>query len=356
MIGDRGANGLVSREVHLVARPNGTPSLDHFSLASSNVTAPGPGELLVRNLWLSVDPYMRNRMDAAAGYQPPNPLPGLAGFYVGAFELNQPMLGGAIGQVVQSASPDFAEGDYVESMLGWREYAAASDTAFRKLNPNPDIPLSAYLGALGMTGLTAYAGLFAVGQLAPGETLFVSAAAGSVGTVACQLAKARDCRVVGTAGSRTKVNWLTEVAGIDRAIDYKSCGDLSTALADACPNGIDLHLANVGGEHLDAALANMSNFGRIAISGMVDSYNRGTITPLSNLFMAVRRSLRIEGYTQLSYQHLLPRLREEAGTLIQRQKLFFPETIVEGLESAPQAFLDLFEGKNVGKMVVRVSP
>lgn len=349
------ASGLISREVHLVARPRGLPSLDDFAVVGSRVASLGPGELRVRNLWMSVDPYMRNRMDAAVGYKPPNPLPGLAGFYVGQFELNRPMLGGAIGQVVESNSTDFAEGDYVESMLGWRDYAVAPAAAFRKVEPKPGIPLSAYLGALGMTGLTAYAGLFAVGRLAAGETLFVSAAAGSVGTVACQLGKAHDCRVVGTAGSDEKCRWLEQVAGIDRAINYRTCSDLTAALAEACPGGINLHLANVGGAHLDAALANMSNFGRIAISGMVDSYNEGTATPVSNLFMAVRRSLRIEGYTQLNHEHLIPQLHEEAGALIQQRRLHLPETAIEGLENAPQAFLDLFEGKNLGKMVVRVA-
>lgn len=346
---------IVSREVHLVRRPHKMPALDNFAVATVNIAPPGTGEVLARNSWMSVDPYMRNRMNAGPGYAPSESMPGLPGYYVGAFELNQPMLGGAIGEVVASNSPEFAVGDIVESMLGWREYALGPPSAFRKIDPLPGVPLSAYLGTLGMTGLTAYAGLFAIGSLRHSEALFVTSAAGAVGTLACQLAKAHGCYVVGTAGSVEKCNWLEEVVGIDRAINYRTCDDLAGALASAFPTGINLHLANVGGAQLDAALLNMANFGRIAISGFIESYNEGAASPVLNLFMAVRRSLRVQGYTQLDHEHLIPKLHAEVGGLIRDGRLSIRETVAEGIENAAQAFLDLFGGTSQGKMVVRLN-
>lgn len=343
-----------SREVHLVARPEGEPVQANFSVKSVAVRMPSEGELLVRNMWISVDPYMRNRMTAGVGYKPSHLQEGMSAAYVGAFQLDEPMLGGAVGEVIISNSPDYAVGEFVESMLGWREYAVGSAKAFRKVSPLPGVSLSTYLGALGMTGLTAYAGMVAVGQMRTGDAVFVSGAAGAVGSLACQLAKAHGCFVVGSSGSDAKCRWLEDVVGIDLAINYRTCGDLSNALAVAFPDGIDLHLANVGGVQLDAALINMANFGRVAISGFVESYNEGLTSPVYNLFMAVRRSLRVEGYTQLNHERLIPRLHEEVSTLITNGKISIQETVVEGIENAPQAFLDLFRGLNTGKMVVRV--
>jgi NADPH-dependent curcumin reductase CurA len=305
---------------------------------------------------MSVDPYMRGRMSEFPPYMPP----GLAGVarqesYVPPFEIGGTLDGAAVGQVILSRSTVFAAGDYVESMLGWREYAIGPAEAFQRVDP-AIAPLSAFLGALGMPGLTAYAGLTRVGEVRNGESVLVSAAAGAVGSVVCQLAKARGCRVVGTAGSDEKCAWLETVAGIDKAINYKTCGDLNAALGNAFPDGIDIYFANVAGRQLEAAIDYMRPFGRIPICGMVDQYNDHTPTPgPANLFKTVQKSLRLQGFIVLSYFDLIPEFHAEAAALIRAGRLKSEETIAHGIENAPRAFLDIFSGRNLGKMLVRLA-
>ena len=332
---------MTSKEVRLRSRPTGLPQESDFELAAVAVTQPGEGEVLVRNLWMSVDPYMRGRMTDRKSYIPP-------------FQIGQPLEGGAIGQIVESRSPDLAVGEFVLSMMGWREIAVGKAVAFQKIDPTLG-PVEAYLGVLGMPGLTAYTGLVRIAQLKDGEAVFVSAAAGAVGSVACQISKARGCYVVGSAGSDDNCRWLTDVAGIDRAINYKTCGDLNQAVGDAFPKGIDVYFDNVGGTHLEAALNHMSRFGRIALCGMIEQYNSAVPVPgPSNLAQAVARSLRLQGFIVSNHFDLMPQFLSEVGPLVKAGRLKWQVTVEEGIENAPKAMLRLFVGNKAGKMLVRL--
>ncbi len=334
---------LVSREIRLKARPPGLPRESDFELAETEVPQPEEGQFLVRNIWMSVDPYMRGRMVNQESYVPP-------------FQLGEPLQGGAIGQVVASQHSRFAVGDYVSSLFGWREYFLSSGEGVRQVDRNLG-PLEAQLGALGMTGLTAYVGLFRIGKLADGEQVFVSAASGAVGSVVCQLAKAHGCYVVGSAGSAAKCEWLEEQAGIDRAINYKSCGSLSRAVRQAFPQGIDLYFENVGGAHLQAALGSMNPLGRIVLCGMISQYNNTEPEPgPSNLILAISRSLRLQGFIVSDHLELTGQFQEEMKRLIAERRMKWKQTVEEGIENAPRAFLKLFSGENFGKMLVRIGP
>ena len=332
-----------SKEIRLKARPVGMPKDSDFELATADVPGPKDGEVLVRNIWMSVDPYMRGRMMDRESYVPP-------------FQIGSPLEGGAIGQVVESRSDKLKVGDYVNHMLGWREFAVGDASGFTKVDPSVG-PIEAYLGVLGMPGMTAYAGLMRIGELKDGETVFVSAASGAVGSVVCQLAKAHGCYVVGSAGSDEKCKWLEEVAGIDKAINYKTCGDLNKAVANAFPKGIDVYFENVGGKHLEAAIENMRPFGRLALCGMIEQYNATEPTPgPSNIIMAVGKSLKLQGFIVSNHFDLLPKFMEEMGPLIKSGKMQWQETVEEGIENAPKAFLKLFTGGNTGKMLVKIGP
>ena len=245
----------VSREIRLKNRPVGLPRESDFELATVPTPTPGAGEVLVRNLYMSVDPYMRGRMLDQPSYVQP-------------FQVGQPLDGGCVGQVVQSQGGKLQVGDYVLGRKGWREYYVSDGAELTKIDPNL-APVQTYLGTLGMPGLTAYVGLLDIGRPKAGETVFVSAAAGAVGTVVCQIAKLQGCRVVGSAGAPDKVAWLREVAGVDAAFNYKDVGSLTAELGKHCPNGIDVYFENVGGAHLEAALDHMNSFGRIALCGMI---------------------------------------------------------------------------------------
>ena len=334
---------LVSKEIRLKARPLGLPQQSDFELAETEVPQPEEGQFLVRNIWMSVDPYMRGRMINQESYVPP-------------FQLGEPLQGSAIGQVVASQHSRFAVGDYVSSFLGWREYFLSNGEGVRQVDRSLG-PLEAQLGALGMTGLTAYVGLFRIGKLADGEQVFVSAAAGAVGSVVCQLAKAHGCYVVGSAGSAAKCEWLEEQAGIDRAINYKGCGSLSRAVRRAFPQGIDLYFENVGGAHLQAALGSMNPLGRIVLCGMISQYNNTEPEPgPNNLILAISKSLRLQGFIVSDHLDLAPRFQEEMKRLIAERRMKWKETVEEGIENAPRAFLKLFSGENFGKMLVRIGP
>jgi NADPH-dependent curcumin reductase CurA len=342
----------VSREIRLKRRPSGLPTLDCFELAKVELPALAPGQVLIRNQWLSVDPYMRARMDERESYIDP-------------FRLGEALEGGAIGEVLESANPDFKPGDCVEHMLGWREYAiwppaARGDGALsalaglHKRDPKR-LPPQAYLGVAGVPGMTAYAGLTFIGRPEAGETVFVSGAAGAVGSIACQIAKIRGCRVVGSAGSDDKVDWLERRAGVDAAINYRKAGDLRAALGAACPGGIDVYLENVGGAHLEAALECMNQRGRIVISGLISQYNAtGPVPGPSNFFNILVKSLRVQGFIVLEFQDRAAEFVRDLSAWIRDGRIVWEETIMEGIERTPEAFLALFSGGNLGKMLVKV--
>lgn len=336
-------SNIVSKEIRLKARPQGMPKLSDFEVASREISAIGAGEVLVRNSWMSVDPYMRGRMMDRESYVPP-------------FQIGGVLEGGAVGQVVASNDPTLKVGDHVQSMMGWREYATGKAAAFQKIDPTLG-PIEAYLGVLGMPGMTAYAGLFRIGELKDGETVFVSAASGAVGSVVCQLAKAHGCHVVGSAGSDEKCEWLVKTAGIDKAINYKTCGDLNKAVAAAFPKGIDVYFENVGGAHLEAAINSMRPFGRMALCGMISQYNDTTPAPgPSNIIQAVGKSLKLQGFIVSNHFDLAPTFYAEMGKLIKAGKMHWEETVEDGIEHAPDAFLKLFTGGNFGKMLVKIGP
>ena len=332
-----------SREIRLKSRPVGLPKDSDFELATVELPAPKSGEVLVRNLWMSVDPYMRGRMYDRPSYVPP-------------FQLGAALQGGAIGRVVASASDKLKPGDTVSHALGWREQVVGPAEGFQPVDASV-APLQAYLGTLGMPGLTAYVGLNVIAGLKDGDTVFVSAASGAVGAVACQLAKARGCHVVGSAGSDDKCRWLEREAGIDKAINYKTCGDLTKAVGAAFPQGIDVYFENVGGVHLEAALTHMKRFGRIALCGMISGYNDTSPRPgPSNLMLAVGKCLKLQGFIVSNHLDQTAAFRAEAGRLIKAGKLKWQETVEQGLENAPKAFLKLFSGENSGKMLVKLAP
>ncbi|TAL13318.1 MAG: NADP-dependent oxidoreductase [Frankiales bacterium] len=330
-----------AREWHLIARPTGMPQSSDFELVEVPVRAPGEGEVVVRNLFLSVDPYMRGRMNDIKSYVPP-------------FALGEPMDGGAVGEVVASTVDTHAVGDLVLHMSGWREVAVGPAKAFSVL-PATGLPPSYHLGVLGMPGLTAYAGLFEVAGFQDGETVFVSGAAGAVGSLVGQLVKARGGRVVGSAGSAEKVRRLTEELGFDAAFDYKA-GPVAEQLAAAAPDGIDVYFDNVGGEHLEAAIGALHQHGRIAVCGMIGAYN-ATEPPAAprNLTQVVGKRLRLQGFIVSDHGHLRQQFREEVGAMLADGRVRAQETVVDGIESVVEAFVGLLSGDNTGKMVVRLA-
>jgi NADPH-dependent curcumin reductase CurA len=330
------------REWHLVSRPQGWPVADDFALREGPVAAPGEGEILVRNLHLSVDPYMRGRMNDVKSYVPP-------------FQLDEPMTGGAVGMVVASQAEGFAPGDHVLHDLGWREYATFKAKHATKVSPEL-APLTTYLGVLGMPGLTAYAGLLEVASMKKGDAVFVSGAAGAVGSQVGQIAKLKGAsRVIGSAGSDEKVRLLTEEYGFDAAFNYKS-GPVADQLKEAAPSGIDVYFDNVGGDHLEAAIGRLNVHGRATICGMIAQYN-STEPPAAprNLAMVIGKRLRLQGLLVMDHQDLMPQFIEEVSAWIRSGELKYRETVVEGVEHAAAAFLGLLKGENTGKMIVSLA-
>lgn len=332
-----------NHEIRLKNRPVGMPRETDFEIVETPVPEPGQGEALVRNIYMSVDPYMRGRMIDRESYVPP-------------FQLGAPLEGACVGRVVRSNSNKFQEGDRVLSMLGWREYYLSDGLGLSKIDPALG-PIQAYLSVLGMTGMTAYVGLLAVGRPKIGETLFVSAASGAVGSAVCQIGKIAGCRVVGSAGSPEKVAWLEEEAGVDAAFNYKETADLTAEVGRLCPDGIDIYYENVGGEHLEAALAHMNTFGRVVLCGMISQYNAVEPAPgPRNLFMAIPKRLRLQGFIIGDHADRRPEFLSDMGKWVAEGRVKWKETIVEGLENAPKAFIGLFSGENFGKMLVKVGP
>ena len=331
-----------SREIRLRNRPTGLPSERDFELARVPIPEPGQGEVLVRNIYMSVDPYMRGRMVDRESYTPP-------------FQLGQPLTGGCVGQVVASKG-GLRVGDYVLGMQGWREHYISDGAGLTQVDPNV-APLQTYLGTLGMPGMTAYVGLLDIGQPQEGDTVFVSAASGAVGSIVCQIARIKGCRVVGSAGSDEKVAWLCDQAGVDAAFNYKTVDRLSAELARHCPNGIDVYFDNVGGKHLEAALTHMNAFGRVVLCGMISQYNLTTPAPgPRNLVVAVGRRLTLRGFIVSDHWDRLPQFTADMGAWIAQGEIQWKETVVEGIENAPRAFISLFKGENFGKMLVKIGP
>ena len=331
---------ITSREIRLAARPKGIPSAANFTLAQTELAPLPDQQVLVRNRFMSVDPYMRGRMNDRKSYVPP-------------FEVGQPLEGGAVGEVIASRAGEFKPGDIVTSNFGWREYFVASPKHLHPVNREVE-PLSVYLGALGMTGMTAWVGLN-LAELKAGEVIFISGAAGAVGCVAGQLAKLRGCRVIGSAGSAGKVKFLREECGFDGAFDYKA-GPVHEQLKLAAPDGIDVYFDNVGGDTLEAALSALRVRGRIIACGAISVYNDEKPRPgPANLFNFITKRLTMKGFIVRDWLDRQGEFEKEVGEYLRAGKLKSQETVVKGIENAVGAFLGLFDGKNVGKMVVELT-
>jgi NADPH-dependent curcumin reductase CurA len=325
-----------SREVHLIERPQGLPVPQQFRIVEAEVPEPADGQLLVQNIYMSVDPAMRPRL-------------------AGATMLNEAMMGGAIGRVLKSRNPAFNVGDHVESMNGFREYFVSDGKGLSKLDAD-GMPLVAYMSVLGLTGLTAYGGLLVIGALKDGENVFVSAAAGAVGSVAAQIAKIKGCYVIGSAGSDEKCRWLKEDLGLDVAINYKK-GELRTSLKAAAAKGIDVYFENVGGEHLNAALPRMNALGRIAVCGMISAYNNfGAVSePVTTLSNMIYNRITMRGFVFYEFESKRAQFLKDMKRWIKDGRLKYRTTIQEGIEAAPTALIGLFTGANTGKMVVQLA-
>jgi NADPH-dependent curcumin reductase CurA len=332
---------IAAREIHLKSRPDGLPSLGNFEVVSRTLPEPVPGQILVRTTWMSVDPYMRGRMRDRPSYIAP-------------FQLGAALEGAAVGVVERSADDRFKPGDLVSHFSGWRDYTIVDASAVSKID-TAAAPEPAWLGPLGVPGFTAYVGLGLIGELKAGETIFISAAAGAVGSMAVQIAKAKGGRVIASVGGEAKAAWVRDELGADVVINYKTAGDLAAALAEAAPEGIDVYFDNVGGEHLDAALANAKDHARFVICGMIAGYNdEGVADAARNLARIVINRLSLRGYIVLDHYDLLPEFTAQMTKWIADGRIRWRDTVVEGLDNAPKAFLGLFSGDNIGKMLVKL--
>ncbi|MDE2629243.1 MAG: NADP-dependent oxidoreductase [Burkholderiales bacterium] len=335
----------MNKQIHLVSRPTGEAVAENFKLVEAVVPELQDGQVLVRVHYLSLDPYMRGRMNDAKSYAAPQPL-------------NAVMQGGTVGEVVASKNAAYAVGDKVVGFGGWQQYSvvdAATPGMLRKVDTT-HIPLSAYLGAVGMPGVTAWYGLTQICKPKAGQTVVVSAASGAVGSAVGQLAKARGCRAVGIAGGADKCRYVVDELGFDACVDYKAHPDpksLYEALKAATPDGVDGAFENVGGPVFDATLARMNAFGRIALCGMISGYD-GEPIPLRQPQLILTNRLTIEGFIVSEHMELWPQALQELGTMVATGKLKYRESVAQGIEAAPQAFLGLLKGKNFGKQVVKL--
>jgi len=333
----------LSREIRLARRPVGVPRERDFDLVEVRIPEPNEGEVLVRNLYMSVDPYMRGRMNDRKSYVPP-------------FQVGEVLAGACVGKIAVSKNQGFPAGGYVLGNRGWREYYLSSGEELTRIDPKV-APIPSYLGTMGMPGLTAYVGLLDVGRPKSGETVFVSAASGAVGSVVCQIARIKGCRVIGSAGSKEKVAWLLDEAGIDAAFNYRETDDLVAGLGKHCPAGLDVYFENVGGKHLEAALEHMNPCGRIVMCGMISQYNATRPGPgPRNLFYVTTKRLTVQGFIVSDHIQRRDDFYADMGRWIGEGRIKWKETIVEGLENAPGAFIGLFKGENFGKMIVKVGP
>jgi NADPH-dependent curcumin reductase len=331
----------VNRQILLKRRPEGAPTPDNFELRESPVPTPGEGEVLMRIRYLSLDPYMRGRMNAAKSYAKPA-------------AVGEPMVGGTVGDVVTSRHPSYAAGDVVVGFGGWQEYALSNGAGLRKLDPAA-APISTALGVLGMPGMTAYTGLFEIGQPRAGETVVVAAASGAVGSVVGQLAKIKGCRAVGIAGGTDKCRFVTNELGFDACIDHRA-PDLGRALEAACPKGIDVYFENVGGAVQQAVWPLLNDFARIPVCGLIAQYNAATPLPGPDMFSVLRKRLTLRGFIVWDFAAKQGDFLRDMGEWVRAGRVKYREDVVDGLENAPTAFLGLLQGKNFGKMLVRVAP
>lgn len=325
-----------SREIHLVSQPQGLPSADHFELVETRVPDPDDGEVLVRNRWMSVDPAMRPRLSN------------------GQQAINTVMSGGSIGTVVASKNQTFKEGDVVQHGSGWRDYYLSNGSDLDPLSAG-DFAETLYMHVLGTTGFTAWGGMLITGELKDGENVFVSAAAGAVGSVAAQIAKIKDCYVIGSAGSDQKCEWLKDELGLDVAINYRE-GVLRRNLKTAAPHGLDVYFDNVGGEHLDAAIPRMNVFGRIPICGMISAYNNfGAIsTGVTTLSNMVYQRITMKGFVVWDFNDRKDEFLDDMRGWLQAGQMRYEETVFHGIEAAPAALIGLFTGANTGKALVKL--
>jgi NADPH-dependent curcumin reductase CurA len=327
-----------NRRIVLASRPQGEATLDNFRLETVETPPLADGQVLVRNLWLSLDPYMRMRMNEGRSYAPPQ-------------ALNETMIGGTVGEVIESKNPAFKPGDKVVAMFGWQEYGVSDGTGLRKVPEGP-VPLPAYLGAVGMPGVTAWYGLNKIIEPKAGETVLVSAASGAVGGVVGQLAKLAGCRAVGIAGGPEKCRYVVEELKFDACIDYKS-ENVAAALARVCPSGVDGYFENVGGEILNAVLPAMNAHGRIALCGLIANYEREQVPIRQPRWFLISR-LKLQGFIVSEHMELWPQALKELAANVASGKIRYRETIAHGLENAPAAFLGMLKGKNFGKQLVKL--
>jgi NADPH-dependent curcumin reductase CurA len=334
-----------NRRIVLASRPVGVPRPENFAMVEAAIPEPGPGGILVRNLYLAMEPAIRGWLDDRESYVPPIPIGGTIG-------------GPVLGRVIRSHDPGFTAGDLVQGFGGWEEYSVLGDLLRpQRIEPVPGVPLSTHLGALGGSGLTAYIGLHEVGRLAPGETVVVSAAAGAVGSVAGQIARLSGCRSIGIVGSATKASIITERLGYDAAINRSETPDLSAAVRSLCPDGVDLYFDNVGGSILDGMLPCMKDFGRIVVCGMIADYNRReSPTPIHNLWQTVVHRLTLRGFLLPDHADAIPGATAALRSWIGHLELVPIENISHGLEAAPEAFVRLLSGATAGKTLIELGP
>lgn len=328
---------ITTREIHLKSRPDGLPTAENFELVERQLAHPASGQILVRNQWMSVDPYMRGRMNTGESYIAP-------------FEIGSPLEGAAVGVVIESSDAGFAVGDAVSHFGGWREHAVvlASSAA---LVDAASMPIQTYLGLLGLPGHAAHFGLLQLGRPQPGETVFVSAAAGAVGSAVAQIAKLKGCKVIGSVGTEAKALWLLEELGVDQVINYRQERDLVAALRRAAPEGIDVYFDNVGGDHLEAAIEVANDFARFPLCGMVAQYNTATSGP-KNIYEVVEKSLTLRGFVGINHLETWDDFTRDMTGWIKSGQVKNRESIVHGLARAPAALIGLFSGDNIGKMLV----
>ncbi|WP_111707226.1 NADP-dependent oxidoreductase [Lutibacter citreus] len=331
----------MNKTILLEKRPIGKPQLSDFKFVSNEVESINTGEILLKTTYVSVDPYLRGRMSDAKSYVP-------------SFELHKPITSGIVAEVIDSKNNAFKKGDFVSGMLAWKEFQKSTGEGLLKVDASK-APLSTYLGVLGMTGLTAYLGLTEIGKPKKGETIVVSGAAGAVGSVVGQIAKLIGCKVIGIAGTDEKVNMLKSSLGFDKAINYNTTKNMAAAIKEAAPNGVDIYFDNVGGPISDAVLFNINQFARIIICGAISVYNSTELPKsVSVQPFLVKNSALMQGFIVSNYAEKFPEAIKQLSHWLAEGKLTYTETIVEGFDTIPEAFLNLFEGKNSGKMLVKI--
>ena len=332
----------INKQITLAARPSGMPKLSDFKLVESPVPEPGPGEFVARMLYVSVDPYMRGRMNDAKSYAPP-------------VQIGEVMGAGAVGKVVASQNPQFQAGDVVEGFFGWQQFGVSNGTGVRKIDPTL-APVSTALGVLGMPGLTAYFGLLDIGKPRAGETVVVSGAAGAVGSLAGQIAKIQGCRVVGIAGSDQKVAWLRDELGFDAAFNYKTSTNSTAKLAELCPKGVDVYFDNVGGAITDAVFPLINTGARVVVCGQIAQYNADKLeTGPRLLWHLIVKQARAEGFLVFQYASRYAEGLKQMAEWLKAGKLKYREQFVDGIDNTPRAFIGMLQGENTGKQLVRVS-